>query len=99
MSPGAFSRIFVNSVFKRFVLSLIRTSLIYLIALLFVHLPTFCRFITTLGKDGNKYEKQKRTRAKLTNDDDPSSPYRAVEVLNELKTKPEDDVETLADIP
>jgi len=102
MSPGAFGRVFsssVNTVFRRFFLALIRASLIYLISLLFVELPTFWRYMTTLGKDDNKVVKQKRVRAKITDDSDPSSPYRAVEVLNELQTQPEDDVETLAVIP
>lgn len=102
MSPGVFSRIFgstVNTVFKRFVVSLIRASLIYLIALLFVQLPTFWDYITTLGKDNTKREKQKRLRAKLTDDDDPSSPYRAIQVLHGLKNQPENIIETLADIP
>jgi len=102
MSPGAFGRVFsssVNTVFRRFFLALIRASLIYLISLLFVELPTFWRYMTTLGKDDNKVVKQKRVRAKLTDDSDPSSPYRAVEVLDELQTQPEDDVETLAVIP
>jgi hypothetical protein len=102
MSPGAFGRVFstsVNTVFRRFFLALIRASLIYLISLLFVELPTFWRYMTTLGKDDNKVVKQKRVRAKITDDSDPSSPYRAVEVLDELQTQPEDDVETLAVIP
>jgi len=102
MSGGAFSRIFsstANTVFKRFFLSLIRASLIYLIALLFVQLPTFWNFIMTIGKDDDKNEKQKRIRAKLTDDEDPSSPYRAIEVLDELQNQPSIDVETLADIP
>ena len=89
MSPGAFSRILgstANTVFKRFLLSLIRTSLIYIIALLFVQLPTLWYYIMTFGKDDDKNEKQKRIRAKLTDDDDPSSPYRAIEVLDELQT-------------
>jgi long-chain acyl-CoA synthetase len=102
MSPGAFGRVFstsVNTVFRRFFLALIRASLIYLISLLFVELPTFWRYMTTLGKDDNKVVKQKRVRAKITDDSDPSSPYRAVEVLDELQTQSEDDVETLAVIP
>jgi len=102
MSSTAFSRIFsttANTVFKRFVVSLIRTTLIYVIALLFVQLPTFWCYMTTLGKDDDKNEKQKRIRGKITDDEDPSSPYRAVEVLDELQNQPEDDVQTLADIP
>ncbi|CAF1363791.1 unnamed protein product [Adineta steineri] len=102
MSPTAFSRIFgstVNTVFRRFLLSLIRATLIYIIAFLFVHLPTFWNYVMTLGKDDNKVNKQKRARAKLTEDSDPSSPYRAVEVLKKLRTQPDDEVETLADIP
>ena len=58
MSPNAFSRIFsttVNTVFKRFLLSLIRTTLIYIIALLFVHLPTFYYYITTAWTSSKKF--------------------------------------------
>jgi long-chain acyl-CoA synthetase len=99
MSPGAFSRIFANTVFKRFLVSLIRTSLIYIIALLFVQLPTFWRLVTTLGKDNDKTVKQKKVRSKLIDDSDPSSPYRAIQVLDELQIQPEDDIETLANIP
>jgi long-chain acyl-CoA synthetase len=99
MSPSAFSRILANTVFKRFLLSLIRATLIYLIALLFVELPALWYYITTLGKNDDKSKKQKKIRAKLTDDSDPSSPYRAVEVLHELKSQPEDDIETLAVIP
>jgi long-chain acyl-CoA synthetase len=101
MSPSAFSRIFsstANTVFKRFLLSLIRATLIYIIALLFVELPTFWRFVTTLGKDDDKRGKQKKIRSKLIDENDPSSPYRAVGVIHQLKTQPEDEIETLADI-
>jgi hypothetical protein len=62
MSPSAFSRLFsssMNTVVRRFLLSLIRVLLIYIISLLFVELPTFCRYITTLGKDDDKGIKQK----------------------------------------
>lgn len=102
MPPPAFSRLFgstVNTVFKRFLLSLIRTSLIYLIAFLFVHLPTLWNYLLNWGKNDQIHFKQKEIRAKLTDDNDPSSPYRAVQVLKELKNQPEDQIETLADIP
>ncbi|CAF1583345.1 unnamed protein product, partial [Adineta ricciae] len=102
MSPGAFTRVFsttVNTVFRRFLLALIRATLIYIIAFLFVHLPTFWNYITTLGKDDRKRDRQRRVRAKLSDDSNPSSPYRAVEVLDELRSQPEEDVETLAIIP
>jgi hypothetical protein len=102
MSPGPFSRIFgttLNSVFKRFTITILKTILSCLLSLLFVQIPTLWRYIITLGKDDDKHNKQKRVRAKLIDDSDPSSPYRAVEVLDGLQTKPEEDVETLADIP
>ncbi|CAF2859817.1 unnamed protein product [Rotaria sp. Silwood2] len=102
ISPGAFTRIFnssVNTVFRRFLLALIRATLIYRIAFFLVHLPTFWHYLMTLGKDDRKGLKQKRIPAKLIDDSDPSSPYRALEVLDELRTQPEDDVETLAVIP
>ena len=102
MSPNAFSRIFsstANTVFKRFFVSLIRTSLIYIIALLFVQLPTFWHLIMTYGRDNDQNEKHKRIRSKLIDCSDPSLPYRAIEVLNQLENQPEEDVQTLADIP
>ena len=102
MSPQIIGRIFnttMNSVFKRFVVSLIRATLIYLIAFLFVHLPTFWNYVMTWGKNDQIRVKQKRTRAKLVDDEDSSSPYRAIDVINRLKTQPEDQIETLADIP
>jgi long-chain acyl-CoA synthetase len=101
MSPSAFGGIFsstANTVFKRFLVSLIRTTLIYIIALLFVQLPTFWRLMTTLGKDDDKSVKQKKIRAKLIDENDPSSPYRAIDVLDELQIQPEDEISTLADI-
>ncbi|CAM4811169.1 unnamed protein product [Rotaria magnacalcarata] len=102
MSSGLFSQIFgttLNSVFKRFTITLFKTLLSCLISLLFVQLPTLSRYIMALGKENDTHLKQKRLRAKLTDDLDPPSPYRAVEVLNELQTRPEEDIETLADIP
>jgi hypothetical protein len=42
---------------------------------------------------------QKRIRAKITNPLDPSSPYRAVEVLDELRAISDEHVQTLADLP
>lgn len=102
MSPNLFSRLLgstANTVFKRFLLTLIRTSLIYLIALLFVHLPALWDYLITLGKDDHKHIKQKRIRSKLIDDKDPSSPYRAIQVLDNLKNQPEDEVDTLSIIP
>lgn len=102
MSANAFSRIFTttaNTVFKRFVVSLIRTSLIYVIALLFVHIPTLVNMFMTMGKNDDRHEKQKKVRSKLVDSSDPSSSYRAMRVLNELENQPEEDVRTLADIP
>ncbi|CAF1080787.1 unnamed protein product [Rotaria sordida] len=102
MSPGAFSCVFrstVNTVFKRFGISLLKTLLIYLISLLFVQLPTFGYLIMTLGKDENRSRLQKHTRAKLIDPSDPSAPYRAVEVIDELRNTPDTHIKTLADIP
>jgi long-chain acyl-CoA synthetase len=53
----------------------------------------------TLGKEDERSKLQKKIRAKLTDPSDPSSAYRAVEVLNELRTTPDENVKTLADIP
>ncbi len=102
MSSNAFSRILsstANIIFQRFLVTLIRTIFEYLISLLFVQLPRLCYYMISLGKNDDKSEKQKRVRAKLTDDSDPSSPYRAVEVLDKLQTQPEKKVETLAIIP
>lgn len=85
MSPNAFQRVFsltAKSVLKRFLLSLIRSLLIDFIALIFVEISTIWRKMITLGKDSNQSERQKRLRAKLIDSSDPSSPYRAVEVLD-----------------
>lgn len=70
-----------------------------LISLLFVQLPTLVYYAITLGQHDEKQEKQKRLRAKLTDDSNPSSPYRAMEVLDNLQNQPEEEVATLADIP
>jgi long-chain acyl-CoA synthetase len=53
----------------------------------------------TSGRKDDRSEKQKRVRAKLTDDSDPSSPYRDVEVLDKLQIQPEKKVHTLAVIP
>ena len=53
----------------------------------------------TLGRDDERWKHQKRSRAELIAPDDPSSPYRAVEVIDELRTQPNEHVRTLADIP
>lgn len=71
-----------------------RTIFEYFISFLFVYIPIFC-----LGKTDEQKEKQNRVRAKLIKEDDPSSPYRAVEVLDKLQIQPEKKVHTLAVIP
>lgn len=48
---GRVLSITVNIVFKRFLLSIIRTTII---TLLLAHLPTSCHYVTTLGKDDKK---------------------------------------------
>jgi long-chain acyl-CoA synthetase len=98
MLPAAFSSS-VNTVFKRFGGTLLQTLLIYLISFTFVQLPTFWKLIMTLGREDERSKLQKRIRAKLTDPSNPSSAYRAVEVLNELRTTPDENVTTLADIP
>lgn len=102
MSPASFSCVFsstLNTVFKRFGISLLKTISIYLITLLFVQLPTIWHLIMTLGKNEDRSKIQKRIRSKIIDPSDPSAPYRAVEVLHELRTTPDDTVKTLADIP
>jgi hypothetical protein len=47
-----------------------------------------------LGKNDQTNFKQKRIRSKLTDGNDPSSPYRAIEVLNQLKAQSEDQIST-----
>ena len=52
-----------------------------------------------MDRKDDTIEKQKRVRAKLTDESDPLSSYRAVEVLDQLHTRIEKKVETLAAIP
>ena len=99
MTLGRIFTMTMNIVFKRFLVSIVRSSLIYFIALLLVYLPTLWHFIITLGKDDYKSKKQNRIRAKLTDELDSSSAYRAVEVIDGLQNQLEDNIETLADIP
>lgn len=102
MSLNIFTRILRSLnhlIFKRFLGVLLKTLFECLISFLFVQLPSFCYHVITLGKHDEKKEKQKRIRAKLTNESDPSSPYRAMEVLDKLQNQPEEEVATLADIP
>jgi long-chain acyl-CoA synthetase len=89
----------LKSGFKRFILPLLRSLLMGIIAILFVHIPAVCYFLYTFGKVDEKSQNHKRVRARLTNPDDPSSPYRALEVTDELQTTPDEYVKTLADIP
>lgn len=70
-----------------------------LIVVLTVQIPRGVEFIGTVGKKNEVREKQGRIRAKLIDEDDPLSPYRAVEVLDKLQTQPEGRVNTLAVIP
>lgn len=88
-----------HTVFKKYLLTILRTIVEYLIAFLTVQIPIFCHYVGRLGKADDLGEKQKRVRAKLTSEEDPSSPYRAVEVLDKLRTQPERKVDTLAAIP
>ena len=102
MTTSIFSRLFgttVNSVFKRFELTLMRTFLIYLIALLFVHIPTVWNWLIAMGRSNERRRRQIRLRAQLTDPTDPSSPYRAKEVLDGLQTQPNEAIQTLPDIP
>ena len=88
----------MNAVAKRFLIGLIRISLIYLISLVFVHLPSFWRWLISLGKDDDTSERQKRLRCQLVEPADPCSAYRAMEVLDHLENQPDEQLETLADI-
>ena len=69
------------------------------IGFLTVQIPLAFHLIARFGKKDEVRTKQRRVRAKLTNEDDPSSAYRAVEVLDKLHTQPEGRVNTLAVIP
>jgi hypothetical protein len=89
----------IDTIFKKCLVKLIRTLFGYLISTLFVLIPRFFYFLMTLGKGDELCEKQKRVRSKLVNEEDPSSPYRAVETLEKLETQPEKRVETLSFIP
>jgi long-chain acyl-CoA synthetase len=89
----------LKTAFKRFILPLLRSLLMGIISILFVHLPAVGYYLITFGKIDEKSQSHKRIRAKLTNPLDPSSPYRAIEVTDELQTTPDEYVQTLADIP
>jgi hypothetical protein len=102
MSQNIFTRVLrslKDIIFKRIFGTLLKALFECLILLLFVQLPALCYYAITLGKHNEKNEKQKRIRAKLTDESDPLSPYRAMEVLDKLQNQPEEAVETLADIP
>ena len=102
MSSNSFSSI-LNSAFdiiiKKCLIKLLLTIFECLITFLFVHIPIGFYYLITLGKKDDVSVKQKQIRAKLIDENDPSSPYRAVEVLDKLQIKPEKKVETLAVIP
>lgn len=89
----------VDNVLKKYFLGFLRKVLEYFLSFLTVQIPMCCYFVGTLGKKNELREKQGRIRAKLINEEDPSSPYRAVEVLDKLQTQPEGRVNTLAVIP
>ena len=89
----------IHLIYKRFLVKSLRTIFLCLISLLFVQLPTLCHFIIRLGGKDERIEKQKSVRAKLTDESDPLSPYRAVEALDKLQTQVEKKVETLAAVP
>ena len=102
MSSSVFGRVFsstLNSVFKRFAISLIRVTLIYFIALFFVQLPSLWSQLLSMGENEEKRDRQKRSRARLVQPTDPNSPYRAMEVIQQLENQPEEEFNTLADIP
>ena len=102
MSSNVFSRVFTstaNTVFKRFVVTLLKTLLIYIIALFFIQLPSLWNTLMAWGKGDEKRDRQKRVRAQLVDPSDPSSAYRALEVLDQLQTQPDEQIQTLADIP
>ena len=89
----------VDTVFKKYFLGFLWKIFEYFLSFLTVQIPMGCHFLGTLGKKNELREKQGRIRAKLTNEEDPSSPYRAVEVLDKLQTQPEGRLTTLAVIP
>ncbi len=102
MSSNAFTRILtstIDTIFRRLFITFIRTIFEYLISFVFVHIPIVGYYLITLGKNNDLSAKQTRIRAKLVDENDPSSPYRAVEVLDALQTEPEKKVHTLAVIP
>ena len=98
MSLQAFSAT-VNTVFKRFGTTIVKTIMIYSIALFVVEIPTFWHLMIRAGKSSERFKKQHRLRAKLIDPSDSSAPYRAIEVVDGLRTTPNERVKTLADIP
>ena len=93
------TRLIRDLVFRRFLGPIAKGIFGFYITLLFVHLPALCYCALTLGKANETREKQKRLRARRVDESDPSSPYRALEVLDKLRDQPEEAVRTLADIP
>ena len=94
-----FFRFKVKPAFKSYILPSLRMILMSIISLLFVQIPTLIRLLVTFGKVDEKSVQRKRIRAVLTDPNDPSSPYRAVEARDELLNTPDQRIRTLADIP
>ena len=51
-----------------------------------------------MGQNEEKRSEQNKRRCRLVDLDDPSSPYRAMEVISQLDNQPEEELNTLADI-
>lgn len=84
---------------KRYSSAVLKSLLVYSISFLFVQIPNLARVLISNGQNDENKKQQKRIRAKQVDPDDPFSPYRAVEVLDGLRTTPDEYINTLADIP
>ncbi|UJR20379.1 hypothetical protein I4U23_023510 [Adineta vaga] len=62
-------------------------------------MPTFWNLIMTIGRDDRRVALEKKIRAQRIDPLDSSAAYRAVDVLNKLRTTPDEYVKTLANIP
>lgn len=94
-----FFRFKVKPAFKLHVLPILRIILMSIISVIFVQIPTLFHWVITLGKVNEKTIQRKRLRGQLTDTNDPSSPYRAMEAQDGLFNTPNDRIRTLADLP
>ena len=84
---------------ERNLLPLLRCLFDCLIGFVFVQIPLLIDSIINPDEFQKRRSKQQQIRSKLTDESDRKSAYRAIEVLDQLQNQPEEQIETLADIP